>query len=172
MWRLSSEVGHPNSKPAVGINSAMHHHLIHTFMTNLFCKGGRPPVANKCSHHVKVSFDDLEWDALTRMMEKADETVRATFIKRLVFGKPFKVLTTDRSLAVYCAKLSEFFAQYRTVGGNYDLVVKELRANFTEKKAMTLLYKLEKATIEMAKITADVRALSLQFDEQWSLKSR
>jgi hypothetical protein len=172
MWRLSSEVGHPNSKPAVGINSAMHHHLIHTFMTNLFCKGGRPPVANKCSHHVKVSFDDLEWDALTRMMEKADETVRATFIKRLVFGKPFKVLTTDRSLAVYCAKLSEFFAQYRTVGVNYDLVVKELRANFTEKKAMTLLYKLEKTTIEMAKITADVRALSLQFDEQWSLKSR
>lgn len=172
MWRLSSEVGHPNSKPAVSIDSAMHHHLIHTFMTNLFCKGGRPPVANKCSHHVKVSFDDLEWDALTRMMEKADETVRATFIKRLVFGKPFKVLTTDRSLAVYCAKLSEFFAQYRTVGVNYDLVVKELRANFTEKKAMTLLYKLEKATIEMAKITADVRALSLQFDEQWSLKSR
>ena len=172
MWRLSSEVGHPNSKPAVGIGSAMHHHLIHTFMTNLFCKGGRPPVANKCSHHVKVSFDDLEWDALTRMMEKADETVRAAFIKRLVFGKPFKVLTTDRSLAVYCAKLSEFFAQYRTVGVNYDLVVKELRANFTEKKAMTLLYKLEKATIEMAKITADVRALSMQFDEQWSLKSR
>ena len=172
MWRLSSEVGHPNSKPAVGINSAMHHHLIHTFMTNLFCKGGRPPVANKCSHHVKVSFDDLEWDALTRMMEKADETGRATFIKRLGFGKPFKVLTTDRSLAGYCAKLSEFFAQYRTVGVNYDLVVKELRANFTEKKAMTLLYKLEKATIEMAKITADVRALSLQFDEQWSLKSR
>ena len=169
---MSSEVGHPNSKPAVGINSAMHHHLIHTFMTNLFCKGGRPPVANKCSHHVKVSFDDLEWDALTRMMEKADETVRATFIKRLVFGKPFKVLTTDRSLAVYCAKLSEFFAQYRTVGVNYDLVVKELRANFTEKKAMTLLYKLEKTTIEMAKITADVRALSLQFDEQWALISR
>lgn len=119
-----------------------------------------------------VRFDDLEWDALTRMMEKADETVRATFIKRLVFGKPFKVLTTDRSLAVYCAKLSEFFAQYRTVGVNYDLVVKELRTNFTEKKAMTLLYKLEKATIEMAKITADVRVLSQQFDEQWSLKSR
>lgn len=172
MWRQSSEVGHHNSKPAVGRGSAMLHHLIHTFMTNLFCKGGRPPVANKCSHHVKVSFDDLEWDTLTRMMERADETVRATFIKRLVFGKPFKVLTTDRSLAVYCAKLSEFFAQYRTVGVNYDLVVKELRVNFTEKKAMTLLYKLEKATIEMAKITADVRALSLQFDEQWSLKSR
>lgn len=141
-------------------------------MTNLFCKGGRPPVANKCSHHVKVSFDDLEWDELSRMMEKANATVKATFIKQLIFGKPFKVLTTDKTLAIYCAKLSEFFCQYRTIGVNYDLVVKELRANFTEKKAITLLYKLEKATIEMAKITADVRALSLQFDEQWSLKSR
>lgn len=172
MWRLSSEVGHPNSKPAVGIDSALHHHLIHTFMTNLFCKGGRPPVANKCSHHVKVSFDDLEWDELSRMMEKANATVKATFIKQLIFGKPFKVLTTDKTLAIYCAKLSEFFCQYRTIGVNYDLVVKELRANFTEKKAMAYLYKLEKATIGMIAVMNNVMALSEKFDKQWSLKSR
>ena len=135
-------------------------------------KTGRPLSPNRCTHYVMVRFDDLEWDSLTRMMEKADESVKATFIKKLIFGKPFKVLTTDKSLAVYCAKLSEFFAQYRTIGVNYDLVVKELRTNFTEKKAMTYLYKLEKATIDLAKVTADVRALSMQFDEQWSLKSR
>lgn len=169
---IFSKVEYPMSLPVV-----RHFPLMQTttksinIMTEI-SNNGRPPSPNRCTHCVMVRFDDLEWDALTRMMEKADETVRATFIKRLVFGKPFKVLTTDRSLAVYCAKLSEFFAQYRTVGVNYDLVVKELRTNFTEKKAMTLLYKLEKATIEMAKITADVRALSLQFDEQWSLKSR
>lgn len=72
----------------------------------------------------------------------------------------------------YCAKLSEFFAQYRTVGVNYNLMVKTLRENFTEKKAMTLLYKLEKATIEMVKITSDVMALSQKFDERWLQKSR
>ncbi len=127
---------------------------------------------NRCTHCVMVRFDDLEWDSLIRMMEKADESVKATFIKQLIFGKPFKVLTSDKNLTVYCSKLSEFFAQYRTIGVNYDLVVKELRANFTEKKAMTHLYKLEKATIELAKITADVKALSMQFDEQWLLKSQ
>ena len=172
MWRLSSKVGHPNSKPAVGIGSLMRHHLIHCFMTNFFNKGGRPPVANKCSHHVKVSFDDLEWDELTRMMERAGTTVKATFIKQLIFGKPFKVLTTDKSLAVYCAKLSEFFAQYRTIGVNYDLTVRTLRENFTEKKAMTLLYKLEKATIEMAGVMSQVVSLSKEFEQQWSQKSR
>lgn len=67
-------------------------------MTNFFNKGGRPPVANKCSHHVKVSFDDLEWNELTRMMEKVNATVKATFIKQLVFGKPFKVLVADSRL--------------------------------------------------------------------------
>lgn len=170
--QIFSKVEYPVSLPAVRYFPLMQNTTKSINIMTENSKNGRPPSPNRCTHCVMVRFDDLEWDALTRMMEKADETVRATFIKRLVFGKPFKVLTTDRSLAVYCAKLSEFFAQYRTVGVNYDLVVKELRANFTEKKAMTLLYKLEKATIEMAKITADVRALSLQFDEQWSLKSR
>ncbi len=141
-------------------------------MTNLFNKGGRPPVANKCSHHVKVSFDNLEWDELTRMMERADATVKATFIKQFILGKPFKMLTTDKNLAVYCAKLSEFFAQYRTIGVNYDLTVRTLRENFTEKKAMTLLYKLEKATIEMAGVMSQVVSLSKKFEQQWSLKSR
>lgn len=129
-------------------------------MTNYINKGGRPPVANKCSHHVKASFNDLEWDELTRMMERANTTVKATFIKQLIFGKPFKVLTSDKSLAVYCAKLSEFFAQYHTIGVNYDLTVRTLRENFTEKKAMTALYKLEKLTIEMVGVMSEVVSLS------------
>ena len=135
-------------------------------------KTGRPLSPNRCTHCVMVRFDDLEWDSLTRMMEKADESVKATFIKKLIFGKPFKVLSTDKSLAVYCAKLSEFFAQYRTIGVNYDLTVRTLRENFTEKKAMTLLYKLEKATIEMAGVMSQVVSLSKEFEQQWSQKSR
>ncbi len=134
-------------------------------------KVGRPSSPNLCSHCVMVRFDDLEWDALIRMMEKADHSVKATFIKQFLFGKPFKVLVTDKSLAVYCAKLSEFFAQFRTVGVNYNLIVKELRSEFTEKKAMQYLYKLEKATMEMAKILAEVKALTVKFDEAWSQKS-
>lgn len=139
-------------------------------MTN-FTKGGRPPLIDRCDHCVKVRFNNAEWDELTRMMEKADMTVKATFIKQLIFGKPFKVLTSDKNLSVYCAKLSEFFAQYRMIGVNYDLVVKTLRENFTEKKAMTLLYKLEKATIDLVKMTGEVKFLSEKFDSQWSQKS-
>lgn len=137
-----------------------------------FTKGGRPPLPDRCDHCVKVRFNNAEWDELIRMMERADMTVKATFIKQLIFGTPFKVLVSDRSLSVFCAKLSEFFAQYRMIGVNYDIVVKTLRENFTEKKAMTLLYKLEKATFELVGITKDVMALSEKFDARWSQKSR
>ena len=130
-------------------------------------KTGRPLSPNRCTHCVMVRFDDLEWDSLTRMMEKADESVKATFIKKLIFGKPFKVLSTDKSLAVYCAKLSEFFAQFRTVGVNYDLVVKELKSGFSENKAMTMLYKLEKATLEMTSVMHEVKELAKRFEAQW-----
>ena len=139
-------------------------------MAEIFNKGGRPPVANKCSHCVKVRFDDLEWDTFIGMMEKANQDVRATFIKQLVFSRPFRVLTTDRSLAVYCAKLSEFFAQFRTVGVNYDLMVKELKSGFSEKKAMAMLYKLEKATLDMALIMREVKILTERFQTEWSQK--
>lgn len=129
-------------------------------------------MVNKCDHCVKVRFDDLEWDRFIAMMERADEKVKATFIKQLVFGKPFRVLTTDKALAEYTAKLSQFFAQYRNIGVNYNLVVRELRAGFTEKKAMSLLYKLEKATVEMAGVMRDVRILTEKFQAEWSQKSQ
>ena len=137
-----------------------------------FNKGGRPPLIDRCDHCVKVRFNNAEWDELTRMMEKADTTVKATFIKQLIFGKPFRALTTDRSLAAYCAKLSEFFSQYRTVGINYDLAVKELRANFSEKKATAHVSRLERATLELVGITHDVMKLSQKFEERWLQKSQ
>lgn len=132
---------------------------------------GRPQSPNKCTHCVMVRFDDLEFDALQRMMEKAGETVKATFIKQHLAGKPFKVLVTDKTLSLYTAKLGEFFAQFRTLGVNYNLVVKELRAGFSEKTAMSLLYNLEKITKEMIKIMAEVKNLTEKFDETWSQKS-
>lgn len=132
---------------------------------------GRPQSPNKCTHCVMVRFDDLEFDALQRMMEKAGETVKATFIKQHLAGKPFKVLVTDKTLSLYTAKLGEFFAQFRTLGVNYNLVVKDLRAGFSEKTAMSLLYNLEKITKEMIKIMSDVKNLTVKFDEAWSQKS-
>lgn len=133
-------------------------------------KGGRPPLSDPCDHIIKVRFNTAELVQLAQMMDRADEKVKATFIKQQLFGKPFKVLVTDRSLAVYCAKLSEFFSQFRNLGVNYNQVVKEMKTEFSEAKALQYLYKLEQATIKMAQILAEVKALAIKFEEKWSQK--
>lgn len=148
----------------------MCHHLFPKTMKTSD-KAGRPKSSNPCTHCVMVRFDDLEYDALQRMMERAGETVKATFIKQVLADKPFKVLVTDKTLALYTAKLGEFFSQFRTLGVNYNIVVRELRAGFTEKKAMSLLYNLEKTTRDMIAIMGEVKNLTEKFDEQWSQKS-
>ena len=72
----------------------------------------------------------------------------------------------------YLTKLSTFFAEYRNIGVNYNIVVRELKAGFSEKKAMTLLYRLEKETKDLAVITAKVLSLTEEMRGLWLQKSQ
>ena len=77
----------------------------------------------------------------------------------------------DENTRIFIDQLSAFNSHYRTIGVEYDTVVKTLRENFTEKKAMTALYKLEKITIELVKLNREIVALANKFDERWLQKS-
>lgn len=94
----------------------------------------------------------------------------ARFIAGRVFGDEFRVVKIDRSAMEYVSKLTSFYAQFRSVGTNYNQVVKELHSNFSEKKALALLYKLEKATIELVEIGKEILDLSEGFKEKWLQK--
>ena len=65
------------------------------------------------------------------------------------------------------AKLTQLHAQYRAIGVNYNQVVKELRIRFSERKALSLLYKLEKATMQLVDINSRIVALSEEFQKRW-----
>ncbi len=88
-----------------------------------------------------------------------------------LFGKPFKVFTVDENTRIFIDRLSGLNARYRTICADYDLVVKTLRENFNEKKAMKALYQLERHTIELVKLNREIVALAKEFDERWLLKS-
>ncbi len=96
---------------------------------------------------------------------------RSVFLKAHFFGQPFKVLKVDKTLVDYYTKLSDFHAQFRAVGTNYNQVVKELRLHFSEKKAMALLYKLEQHTVELVKLSRRIVELSREMEAKWSQKS-
>ena len=103
--------------------------------------------------------------------ENRVSNARSVFLKAHFFGQPFKVLKVDKTLVDYYTKLSDFHAQFRAVGTNYNQVVKELRLHFSEKKAMALLYKLEQHTVELVKLSRRIVELSREMEAKWSQKS-
>ena len=134
-------------------------------------KYGRNPKLNPKTHCVMVRFDDEEWNKFLTMYEESQVYAKAVFLKAHFFGQKFKVLKVDKTLVDYYTKLSDFHAQFRAIGTNYNQVVKELRLHFSEKKAMALLYKLEQQTVELVKLSRKIVELSREMQEKWSQKS-
>ena len=95
----------------------------------------------------------------------------SSFIKNFLFQKPFKVFTIDENTRIFIDKLAGFNSTYRTIGVSYDTLVRTLRENFTEKKALATIVELEKLTIRLVSISQDIVDLAKKFDEQWSKKS-
>ena len=63
-------------------------------------------------------------------------------------------------------RLTSFYSQFRSIGVNYNQVVKLLYKNFSEKKASAYLYKLEKQTAEMAELFKEIVAITAEFDKK------
>ena len=130
-------------------------------------RGGRPAKADTASHCVMVRFNDTEHARFLTMYEQSGLLSKAAFIKARVFGDVFRVIKTDRGTLEYVAKLTQLPAQYRAIGVNYNQVVKELRTRFSERKALAMLYKLEKATMQLVEINSRIVALSEEFRRKY-----
>lgn len=126
-------------------------------------KGGRTPKNDPANYRYSVNFTAVEHARFLTMFEQSGLQSKARFIAARVFGDEFRVVKIDRSAMEYITKLTSFFAQFRSVGVNYNQVVKELHSNFSEKKALALLYKLEKATVDLVEIGKKIQELSEDF---------
>lgn len=96
---------------------------------------------------------------------------KAKFIVSLLFGKEMKTVKIDKGTVDFYMRLTSFHSQYRSVGVNYNQIVKLLKANFSEKKALAYLYKLEKQTVEMGVLFKKVIEITEEFEAKY-LKSR
>lgn len=141
-------------------------------MSNNYRNAGRKPKLDPTVFRCTVNFNAQEHAKLIAMHERSGVESMAAFIKMQFFGKPFKVFVIDENTRKFIDRLSALNSQYRTLGISYDTLVKTLRENFTEKKAMTALYRLEQYTKELTRINRQIVDLANKFDEQWLLKSR
>ena len=136
-------------------------------MRQNFNQGGRPPKVNPAVNRYVVRFDAIENEKFLSRFEKSGATTKAAFIKGVLLDKPFKVFVIDEDTRDFIDQLSAMNSRYRSICVNYDLVVKSLRENFTEKKAMKALYQLEKLTIELVKLNKEIVSLANIFDAHW-----
>ncbi len=133
-------------------------------------KSGRNPKTDPAVFRYTLRFNAKENNQFLTMFENSGTHAYSTFFKKHFFGQPLRVFTEDKSLLDYYTKLSSLHAQYRAVGNNYNQVVKELKCHFSEKKAMALLYKLEKYTQELAALTHEVIGMTKKYEEKWLQK--
>ena len=94
------------------------------------------------------------------MFEQSGLLSKSKFIAARIFNEEFRVIRTDRATMEYVVKLTELFRQFRAIGVNYNQAVKELHIHFTEKKALALLYRLEKLPLELVELNRRIVELS------------
>lgn len=123
-------------------------------------KGGRLPKSNPAVHRETVNLDEAGHARFLTMFEQSGLLSKSKFIAARIFNEEFRVIRTDRATMEYVAKLTELFQQFRAIGVNYNQAVKELHIHFTEKKALALLYRLEKLTLELVELNRRIVELS------------
>lgn len=127
-------------------------------------KGGRKPKLNPSTHRHVFRLTDEENVKLLSLFEASGMTNKAKFIISLLFGKEMKSVKIDKGTVDFYMRLTSFHSQFRSVGVNYNQIVKLLYRNFSEKKAAAFLYKLEKQTAEMAILCQKIIQISEEFE--------
>ena len=133
-------------------------------------RAGRNPKTNPAVFRYTVNFDAVEHARFLTLFEQSGLHSKAQFIAARVFSEEFRIVRTDRAALEYVTKLTALYQQFRAVGVNYNQAVKELHIHFSEKKALAMLYKLEKSTMELIELSRRIVELSHTFENQWLRK--
>lgn len=101
------------------------------------------------------------------LFEKSGMKTYARFIAAQIFNEEFKVIKVDKgALDIYHLLLS-FHAQFRSIGVNYNQLIKALQSNFTEKKAYAFVRRLHKETMKLGEIHEKVLEIANRFNEKY-----
>lgn len=129
-------------------------------------KGGRNPKADPATHRYSISLTAVENSKFLSLFEQSGMNVKAHFITACIFQSTVKTVKIDKGTMDFYMRLTTLYGQFRSVGVNYNQVVKILYGNFSEKKAAAYLYRLEKQTTELAIICRNIMEVTREFEER------
>lgn len=133
-------------------------------------KAGRPKADNPAVFRYTINLTKEENAKFLSQFEASGMKIMAHYITACIFDKPVKVVKFDKGSMDYYMRLTQFHAQFRAIGVNYNQVTKALKNTFGERKALAFLAQLQKATFQLVAINQKVMDLTKEFEEQWLQK--
>lgn len=128
---------------------------------------GRKPVADPANRKITIRMNEQEYIRFEGLMDIAETDDKTHYIKSCIFNKKISVMKINKAEMDYVKRLTAFYGQFRVFGGNYNQVVVALKSNFSERKAMQLLYKLEQETIKLAQLSKQIIELTKVAEKRW-----
>lgn len=128
---------------------------------------GRKPKNDPADRKYSFRLNAEENTRFERLLADSGARDRTLFIKKSIFSGQIKVVRIDKATMDYYIKLTEFHKQFQAIGNNYNQVVRALKNNFGEKRAMSLLYKLEKLSVELMLLCKRITALTQEYERKW-----
>lgn len=135
-------------------------------------KGGRNFKKNPSIHRYVFRLTDEENAKFLSLFEASGADNKAHFVTSILFEKQIKTVKVDMAAMDYYMRLTTLYGQFRSVGVNYNQIVKLLYRNFSEKKAAAYLFKLEKQTAELAKLCREIMQLTEEFETKYLIKNQ
>ena len=120
---------------------------------------GRKPKPDKMRHRYVFRLDDGDNARFLALFDESGKATKAEFIVSALFGREIKVIKLDKGTQDFYMRLTTFHSQFRAIGTNYNQCVRALKSNFSEKKALAFLYKLERHTLELVELSKRISAL-------------
>ena len=133
-------------------------------MKTVKSRGGRKPKLKKRDNRYVVRFTDKENARFLALFDASGLHTKAQYIVAVLLNRELKTVKIDKAGQDFYMRLTTFHSQFRAIGVNYNQIVKLLKANFSEKKALAYLYKLEKQTIEMVVLFKKVVEITEEFE--------
>lgn len=130
-------------------------------------KGGRKPINDPAVFRYGIKLNSVDNARFEELFFKSGLRQKSKFIKAMIFGKEMKVVKIDKAAMDYYMRLTNIYAQYQSVGVNYNQTVKAIKTNFGDKRAISLLYKLEKETIKLVGYSQEILRLTREFEEKY-----
>ena len=128
---------------------------------------GRKPKADPADYKYSFRLNAEEKAKFERLFLDSGARYRTLFIKKSLFSGQLKVIKIDKASMDYYIRLGEFYRQFQAIGNNYNQVVRAVQKNFGDKRAMSLLYKLEKATLELVLLSKQIMTLTKEYEQKW-----